>query len=456
MVSQFHSVIVDKLSEFYDQGIPDVFERDVSLGEIKKPARSNLVQVIVGVRRCGKTYRLYQEMHRILESGYDLESVLYFNFDDERLKPYDSSVLDDVVETYYSMHPSSKTEGAFFFFDEIQEIPDWGAFMRRMVDTQVATIYVTGSSSKMLSLDVATEFRGRALSREMFPMGFSEYVRFHGHHVADDVLSGEKEASSAERARLKKAYWSYLDDGGFIAAQDLGRADATQLMQEYANRTVNYDIIERYGIGNPFAASLFLSRCMATSGRELSVNKIHNEFRSRGIAIGRESLSRLLGYYEEAYLLFSVKNYSAALADNARSAAKVYVADPALFGAFSPSSAIDVGQKLETAVFNRLRRVSSSMRPGAISRYLFEDAGKRHEIDFVVGDALLLEPLRLVQVSVSLDDPKTRKRELAALEAGMRKLQAQDAVIVTADEEAEIETSEGVVRVVPAWKWLLG
>lgn len=115
MISQFHSVVVDKLAEFYDQGIPDVFKRDISLGEVQKPARSNLVQVVVGVRRCGKTYRLYQEMHRILELGYDFESILYFNFDDERLKPYDSSVLNDVVETYYSMHPASKTNGAFFF-----------------------------------------------------------------------------------------------------------------------------------------------------------------------------------------------------------------------------------------------------------------------------------------------------------------------------------------------------
>lgn len=456
MISQFHSVVVDKLAEFYDQGIPDVFKRDISLGEVQKPARSNLVQVVVGVRRCGKTYRLYQEMHRILELGYDFESILYFNFDDERLKPYDSSVLNDVVETYYSMHPASKTNGAFFFFDEIQEIPDWGAFMRRMVDTQVATIYVTGSSSKMLSLNLATEFRGRALSREMFPMSFSEYARFHGHQVAGGVLSGDKEASSAERARLRKACGSYLEGGGFIAAQNLSRADATQLLQEYANRTVNYDIIERYGIGNPLAASLFLSRCMATSARELSVNKVYNEFRSRGISIGRESLSRLLGYYEEAYLLFSVKNYSTALADNARSAAKVYAADPALFASFSPSSSVDSGQRLETAVFDRLRRVSPSMRQGAISRCLFEDGGKRHEIDFVVGDALLLEPLHLIQVSVSLNDQKTKKREVAALVAGMRKLHAQDAVIVTSDEEGEIETSEGVIKIAPAWKWLLG
>ena len=96
MASAFHSVVQEKLSEFYEQGVPDVFLRDVSLGEPLVPARANLVKVLVGVRRCGKTYRLYQEMHRILDAGKSLRSILYFNFDDERLKPYDASVLDDV------------------------------------------------------------------------------------------------------------------------------------------------------------------------------------------------------------------------------------------------------------------------------------------------------------------------------------------------------------------------
>lgn len=118
-------------------------------------------------------------MHRILREGFDLSSILYFNFDDERLKPYETAMLEDVVESYFALNPQAKKEGAFFFFDEIQEVPEWGSFMRRMVDTQRATIYVTGSSSKMLSLHLASEFRGRALSREMFPLSFAEFIRFH-------------------------------------------------------------------------------------------------------------------------------------------------------------------------------------------------------------------------------------------------------------------------------------
>ena len=287
-------------------------------------------------------------------------------------------------------------------------------------------------------------------------MGFSEYVRFHGHHVADDVLSGEKEASSAERARLKKAYWSYLDDGGFIAAQNLVAPMRHSLCRNMPTERLITTSLNATALETRLRHRFFFRDAWQHRDVNCPLTKSITSFAAAGLTIGRESLSRLLGYYEEAYLLFSVKNYSTALADNARSAAKVYAADPALFGAFSPSSAIDVGQELRNGDFQSFEACVILDASWSHFPLSFRGrGGKRHEIDFVVGDALLLEPLRLVQVSVSLDDSKTRKRELAALEAGMRKLQAQDAVIVTADEEAEIETSEGVVRVVPAWKWLL-
>lgn len=455
MASAHHLVVVDKLNEFYEQGVPAVFERDLSLGPLQEPARSNLVQAVVGVRRCGKTYRLYQEMHRILEAGYDLDSILYFNFDDERLKPYETALLDDVVESFYARNPQAKQQGAFFFFDEVQEIPDWGAFMRRMVDTQVATIYVTGSSSKMLSLDLATEFRGRALVRELFPMGLAEYARFHGALTSSDLVQAVQALTGSMRARLRRSCTDYLLQGGFIATQQLEPSDATQLLQDYANRTVNYDVIERYGVPNPSAAALFLARCMASSGRELSVNKTYNDFRSRGIAVGREMLSQLLGYYEEAYLLFAIRDYRRSLASNPRSSAKLYAADPALFSAFSPAPSMDTGQRLETAVFNKLRRQVPSPRMGAISRALVDKGAKRYEVDFVVGDALALESIQLIQVAAAIEDERTRSRELTALELAMERFGVRESTLVTADEKGEHQAATGVVRIVPAWEWLL-
>ncbi len=444
-------LVEEKLRDFEQQGIPEVFERELELLRIQKPQRSNLAQVIVGTRRCGKTYRLFQEMHDIVKAGYDPSSIMYFNFEDERLKPYSASLLADVVDTFFAMHPQAKEDGAFLFFDEIQELPDWGLFLRRIIDSTKATVYVTGSSSRMLSSELKSEFRGRSISREMFPLSFSEYVRF----TTGTKLRAGDALSSLDQAQLRCALPEYLTRGGFIVPLKLAAPDALMLLQEYAYRTTAMDVIERYNLRNPQVASLFLSRCLASSGRELSVNKVVGEFKSRGVSTSRETLSSLLEYYEEAYLLFSLDELTRSIAANPRSSSKVYAADPGLLAAFSPAANKDEGQRLETAVFNKLRRETPGKREGSLSRLMLKEGSASHEVDFVTGDALIDAAYRLVQVSVELSSPKTRARELSALEAAMRKYGIQESTIVTMDTEEEVAVDGGVVHIAPAWKWLL-
>ena len=448
----FIALVQEKILDFEQQGVPKVFARDLELSPIQRPERGNLAQVIVGTRRCGKTYRLYQEMHDIVAAGYDPSSILYFNFEDERLKPYTAGLLADVVDTFFAMHPQAKEDGCFLFFDEIQEVPDWGLFLRRLIDSTKATIYVTGSSSKMLSHELKSEFRGRSLPRELFPMGFSEYVRYTTG-ASIDPGSG---FSSSDQAKLRNALQGYLLRGGFIAPLSLPAPDGMLLLQEYAYRTVALDVVERYNLRSPQVAVRFLARALASSGRELSVNKIANEFKSRGVSTSRETLGNLLDYYGQSYLLFSLQDLSRSLASNTRSSSKVYAVDPGMFAAFTRASAEETGQRLETAVFDKLRRTTASAREGSLARLTFEHERKSHEVDFVRGDALLGDVYKLVQVSVSLDDPKTRARELSALEAGMSKYGVAESAIVTMDAEETVKVPSGVINVVPAWKWLLG
>ena len=513
-----NTLVQEKILDFEQMGIPQVFQRDLSLGRIFPPAIGNLVTVIVGARRSGKTFRLYQQMQQIVDMGYPQSSLLYFNFEDERLKPYSPQLLTDILDTFYAMHPESRQQGIFLFFDEIQEVPEWGTFLRRVVDTTKATIYVTGSSSRMLSLDLATEFRGRSIPREMFPLSFSEFVRYNetladsqsqvwgetrqgvtqksqwkekvSQTTAGQKTTGQRESrgfSSYETAKLRNLLGMYLQRGGFMVPLQLDAPDAMLLLQEYANRTASMDIVERYGLRNQKAVSLFLARCLASSARELSISKTYNDFRGQQVPISRQTLSDLLGYFEESYLVSTLDNFGREISANTRAAKKVYAVDPGMFTAFSTAASVDLGQRLETAVFNQLRRSSQSaglVRKGAISRLLFtadENRGKskKHEIDFVVGDSLnsLMKGFisnsadggssgnsadlqgsakRLVQVSVSLDSESTRERELSALDAAMRKFGLNEGEIVTFDQEEEVAVSSGTVHVVPAWKWLLG
>ena len=407
----FNDLVAQKIKDFEQQGIPQVFERDLDLGNPQEPKRDNIVYVIVGARRCGKTYRLYQEIRRLQGQGVELDRMLYFNFEDERLRPYEPSLLADVLDTFYALYPAAK----------------------------------------MLSSELKSEFRGRSLVRELFPLSFSEYVRYK----TGSVPESNAPFSSSDAALLRHHLVGYLERGGFIATLEQTPADAIQLLQEYASRTVAMDVVERYDVKNPRLASLFLARCMASSGRELSVNKVYNEFKSRQIPVSRNSLSDLLEYYEDAYLLFSVPEFTRSLANNMRSASKVYAVDPAMFGAFSPASALDQGQRLETAVFNALRRRTPAVRTGSVCRLLIKEKSKSHEVDFVAGDALLMRAYSLIQVSADMASEKTREREIAALDASMAQFDLGESAIVTMDEQTDIPCEHGVVHVMPAWKWLL-
>lgn len=113
----FNSLVQEKILDFEKLGIPEVFNRELKLLPIQKPARNNLAQVLVGTRRCGKTYRLFQEMHDIVAAGYNPRNILYFNFEDERLKPYSTALLSDMLDTFFAMRPAAKEEGCFLFFD---------------------------------------------------------------------------------------------------------------------------------------------------------------------------------------------------------------------------------------------------------------------------------------------------------------------------------------------------
>lgn len=448
-----HATVVEKVTEGMTGEFPDLFPRWLSLGEVPVPQVGNLVNLVGGVRRCGKTYRLFQQMKELLESGVDRRRMLYFNFDDERLLPYPDDLLDDVITTFETLNPGAMG-GCYLFLDEIQEVPNWGTFLRRMVDTRKAVIYVTGSSSRMLSSEMPTEFRGRSITRELFPLSFGEYCEVKGApFVRGDRASGA--FSSQERALFKNLLDSYLATGGFPATISLGRTEAFQVLQGYAGQTVARDIIEREGLANARVAQAFARQCIASSSRELSLNKTAQRLKGLGFHVARESLAELLAYYEESYLVFRLRELSRSLSPNARSADKVYAVDPGLEAAFSPASANDVGQRLETAVFDALRRRCGFLRKDALSRAIVQDGSRKREVDFVVGDALLGEPLQLVQVSVGLHDGTTRRRELRALDAAMNTFGCSESWAVTMDERDELAVDAGTVHVVPAWEWLL-
>ena len=440
-------IIAETISDFSLNNYRPILQRDLSLGTALQPRIGNLVKVITGMRRSGKSYRLFQEMDELIQQGVRPNRICYFNFEDNRLAPITAETGDEVLNTFYELHPEALTEGAYLFFDELQEMQDWGTWLRRIVDTRKATIYVSGSSSKMLSTEIATEFRGRAIDFELLPYSFREVARNNG---IDDAHS------TSEQIKLRKLFSTYLQRGGFPAAQELPEELAIPLLQSYAQQVVARDVIERHNISRPRVAAAFTRRVLGTNGKQLSIRKTENILRSMGLSTSRELLADMLDYLQEAYLIFQIRDFSFSLSDTTTSLPKIYAIDPGLAAANTNASIQDEGQRLENAVYLELRRRTVGSRRGMISSYHTKAHG--YEIDFVVGDELEGHPYELYQVTDSMDDEQTRARELRALWEAMEESRLHNGTIIVGEgEHASYDSPDGAhtVRQVPAWEWML-
>ncbi len=434
------SAIETLIGEFYERPLPAFTPRDIVMPELP-----NAAKVLIGMRRSGKTYLLFQEMDRIIESGVDKHHILYLNLEDDRLEQPSLATLDEALETFYRIHPDARSEGAYLFFDEIQVVPDWSRFARRVLDTEEAQLYLTGSSAKLLSTEVATEFRGRGSAVEVLPFSYRESARHAGESIP------EVPVGSRVRSRLEAHMVDYLQVGGFPAVQDLGFAERVRTLQDYVELVVVRDVIERHGGASPQASRWFALSLLRQSGSLFSVNKTYNTMRSQGIEIGKNSLHALLGHLSDAYLVATVSVFKVSHAERLRAPRKIYAIDPGLAFATSVVAAENVGARLETAVYLEIRRRMGRLREGSISYYVTNGG---HEVDFVVGDSGAGEPRQLVQVCADPTDAQTKEREVRALAEAMDELGLAQAAVVTLHTEESVEVPAGMIEFVPAWKWL--
>lgn len=445
-----NETVLEKIRDFSLDLYRPIFPRELNLGKPLAPKAGNLVTVVTGMRRSGKSYRLFQVMEKLESQGVSPSRMLYFNFEDDRLDPVTTKTGDEAIETFYLLHPEAAMEGAYFFFDELQEMEGWGKWLRRIVDTHRATIFVTGSSSKMLSAEFSTELRGRTIEFVQYPYSFREYARYH----FPDINLSTPGFSSVHRIQLQQAFRNYLQRGGFPAVQDCGPSQAVSVLQGYAQRVVARDVLERHDVGSPRGVNAFARKVMRLCGRTLSLRKTENELKSSGYIINRALLSDVLGYFEEAFLVYPVRERTRTVSGQEGGMVKAYPIDPGLARANAPASTIDEGQALEDAVCIELLRGLSVSRDAAVSSLKTKEHG--YEVDFVAGDALFDSGVELLQVTASLADEKTRRRELRALWEAMAEFDLPASTIVVGDGPEETVEQDGrTIRCIPAWKWFL-
>ena len=358
--------------------------RDIKPGDF--PCR-----VLVGVRRAGKSYMLYHVIQQLLAQGHKWDEMLYLSFEDERLENFDTDDFNRLLECHQEMYGKRP----MLFLDEIQNIDCWHKFARRMADSQY-TIFITGSNAKMLSGEINTTLGGRFLIAEVYPYSFKEYLAVHQVPTAElDTLSTEG------RAKVIRCFDEYLHDGGLPAAALLP-AKRNYLSSVYQKIYMG-DIIARNKITNVSGIRILVRKMAESVCRPISYNRINNLLSSVGGKLSLATTIKYVEYCEDAWLLLRLRNYSSALADK-ESNCKYYFIDTGILGLFL----IDKdAMQLENLVALQLFRIFGH-DPENERVFFYNDS---FEVDFYVPEAELA-----IQVSYSLRNEDTRKRETEALQ----------------------------------------
>ena len=428
-------VIDSMVADFAGKALPEVTPRQLEL-----PGLAGKVDVVVGMRRSGKTWFLYQKIRELAASGVGRDRFLYFNFEDERLLPLGAEELHLIPEAFYRRFPASREQPCFFFFDEIHNVPGWERFIRRLGDSEQVSLVVTGSSAKLLSREIATSLRGRSLAAELLPFSFAESLR----HAGIEIPS-RWPPPAPQRSLLEHHAERYLEVGGFPEIQGVPPELRLRILQDYVDVVLFRDVAERHGVENLTALRYLERTLLAHPAQRFSVSRFYNDLKSQGIRVGKDTLHEYLGYLEDAFLLFTMTVASSSIRTRQVNPRKCYPVDPALASLTAFRTSRNLGHLLENAVYLELRR------RGFSAAYVQTASG--NEVDFLA--ETLLGRRELIQVCADATEPETRQRELRALGEAMVELQIERATLVTLREEGSERMAGGEVRIVPAWRWLL-
>ncbi len=431
------SILREKLIAAVETPLPALTRRDASL-----PGLPGKALAVIGMRRAGKTSFLHQCRADLLAAGRSPNRLIYFNFEDERLAGLDVADLHRIPDLHLRLFPEPAQEPVTFFFDEIQLVPGWERFVRRLLDTPGHEIFLSGSSAKLLSREIATSMRGRAWEVPIHPFSFAEFLR----HQALPVPTDPSRLNRQQTARLDHHFGPYLQTGGFPEAQGLPPLHRRQLLQGYVDMLLLRDVIERHRIANATALRWLVRRLLSAPAGLFSVTKFAADLKSQGIPASREHLYDFLDHLQDAFLLQTVPVATDSEKRRQVNPRKVYPADPALIAVFDRSGKPNTGPALETAVFVELQRRQAEVA------YVKTPEG--FEVDFLARHADGSE--ELLQVCVTVDDAETLAREVRALQAAAAAFPRARRRLLTLESRLPPPALPPGIEILSAWQWLLG
>ena len=381
---------------------------------------NDLIKVIIGPRRAGKSFFALHFLNKKGDFGY-------VNFDDEKLT--EVSNYDEIITAMNSVYNDPK----FVLFDEIQNLPKWELFANRL-QRQGYKLIITGSNSNLLSKELATHLTGRHLLTNIFPFSFKEYLKFEG-----------KELTNTE---IKEKLSKYLFNGGYPEIL-LKKIELKEYLSLLFYSILYKDIVKKYKIRNPKQIEDLAIYLISNISNEYS----YNSLAMTGKIKSSHTIEKYLNYLEESFILFSLSRFSYKIKEQLSSNKKIYCIDNGFIQSKSFKASSDLGKLYENTVACKLKKQEVD---GKLKFYYWKNQ-QQEEVDFVVKEGLKVK--QLIQVCFSIDNLETKNREIRALIKASKELKCNNLLMLTEDTETE-EKSEwfgdkATIKYVPLWKWLL-
>lgn len=418
------------IKDFHEKGLPNLIERKISI-PIDTPIKRAIS--IIGPRRTGKTYVMYQIIKKVLASGFEVTQTVYINFERTELEGCDNKDLKRMVEVFYEMYPENRKKKVWLFLDEIQNVKAWEKFVREAIDEGMQ-VFISGSSSKLLSKEIATTMRGRTISYTVLPFSFVEYL-------AVRKIETKRYVSSSEKAWTLNALKKYMEHGGYPEAV-LYPEEREKILFDIFETTIYRDVVERYKIRNTKLLKLLITSLINSAEREFSINKFYNFIKSTGMKVSKNTLYTYLDALNDVFFVFPVRKFSYSYKEMEQSLPKIAVVDN---GMLSANGINDNGRLMENLVFVEL------LRRGKLVYYYKSVDSK--EVDFVILEKS--KPRQLIQVAFSVEEYDTKEREATALLKASKELKCNNLAIITWDKEGKEKIKGKKIVYTPLWKWLL-
>ncbi|MBI5299884.1 MAG: ATP-binding protein [Deltaproteobacteria bacterium] len=429
--------IQNKISDFRESGLPDYIPREGKIHQAK-----NTVSTIIGARRAGKSYRALQFADELLKAGVikSLRQVCPIDFDNPILSEMKAGEIKNIAGVFLKMNPEFELNTPLvFIFDEIHKIKGWELAVIDLSKKSNWKIIVTGSSSKLLRDDIATELRGKSISSIVYPLNFREFLKFKR-------FEGD-EASTKSQAEIKRHFDAYLKWGGYPAMADTEDASKPALLHEYFDTMILRDILQRYDVSKPNVCTHLCRFLLSNIARPATIQSVYNTIKESGFTTSRDAVRDYIHWARDSWLLFLVDIFSKSHKEQERNYKKIYCVDWGLACFNSPIWDGSLSRAFENMIFLQLIRSYARL-------HFYLTKTKRQEVDFVA-----LErnghPELAVQVCMDISRKDTLKRELEPLITTAKYFGIKENLLITLNHEEKFHEEGVTVNTVPAWKWLV-